>query len=170
MKAIFLTVILALGGCAVPVVRIQDSEASRYAIVEVNLEAWLGDNSKGEFAYVGHIDGIWEDRFPNKKAGRLTPDGPLVKYVLIEPGVHDLTLVYNRNSLGAGGRKIWSGGVTEKAVLEPGRYFVRYLVDGDFVTLWLEDAKGKSVTEKRRSVIADASPTPPTAIPIIIPK
>ncbi len=169
MKNILIASLLALVGCATPIVKLQDSELTRYAVVEVDLQAWLGDNTKGEFAYISHIDGVWEDGYPNKKSGRLYANGPFIKYLLIEPGARDLTLVYNRNSLGPSGRRIWSGGVTERAELAPGKYFVRYLTDGDFVTLWLEDSTGRLITEKRRSVIADATPKTPIIVPIIIP-
>jgi len=83
--------------------------------------------------------------------------------------VHDITLVYNKNVLGIDGRKLQSGGITERANLSAGRYFVKYTVEGNFVTLWLEDATGNPVTVKRRSVIGDATPKS-TIIPIIIPR
>jgi len=170
MKATILTLFIALCGCVVPVVTLRDSEISHYAIIEIDLDAWLGDNAKGEFAYISHIDGIWEDQYLNKRAGRLRTDGPLVKYIFIEPGTHDMTLVYNRNALNVDGRKLWSGGITEKASLTTGRYYVKYNTEGNFVTLWLEDAKGEPITEKRRSVIGDATPKASAAIPVIIPK
>jgi hypothetical protein len=170
MKTLLALFCLALGGCAIPAVSLQDSEVARYAVVAVDLQAWLGDNSRGEFAFVSHIDGTWEDNYPLKKAGRIGADGPIVKYLLIEPGARDLTLVYNRHSLSPSGRQLWSGGITERAVVKPGRYFVKYQVEGNFVTLWLEDSAGTAVTEKRRSVIAEVVSTSPTVIPIIIPK
>jgi len=170
MKTLLALVCLALSGCAVPAVSLQNSEVARYAVVEIDLQAWLGDNERGEFGYVSHIDGVWEEKYPLKKAGRLGANGPLVKYVFLEPGARDLTLVYNRNSLGPGGRKMWSGGVTEKAEVKPGRYFVKYAVEGSFVTLWLEDSSGAAVTPKRRSVIAEVERKSPMVIPIIIPQ
>lgn len=170
VRAILLGGFFVFCGCSTPIVLLTDSEINRYAIVEIDLQAWLGDNTKGEFAYVSHIDGIWEEAYRNKKSGRLYAEGPLIKYVLIDPGAHDLTLVYNKNSLGSSGRKVLSGGVTEKANLAPGKYYVRYHTEGDFVTLWLEDSQGRQITERRRSVIADATPKTPTIIPVIIPR
>ena len=94
----------------------------------------------------------------------------MIKYLVLEPGARDLTLVYNRNKLGPSGRKLWSGGVTERAMVKTGRYAVRYIAEGNFVTLWLEDSNGMAVTEKRRSVIAEVAQQSPTIIPIIIPR
>ena len=157
-------------GCTIPVVTLKDDEARRYAVVVVDLESWLGSNMQGEFAFVSHIDGVWDEKYSNKKAGRTRTEGPLIKYVLIEPGQHDLTLAYNRNRLMPGGRKLWTGGVTETVSLASGRYFVRYQLEGKFVYLWLEDSTGRAVTERRKSVVAEIDPQPAGFVPIIISK
>jgi hypothetical protein len=169
MKTLIFLLCLLVAGCAIPVVALQSSETDRFAIIEIDLEAWLGDNSRGEFAYVSHIDGVWEERYAQKRAGRVRPEGPMIKYLFLEPGNRELTLVYNRNEFGIGGRKLWSGGVTEKAELKRGRYFVRYSREENFVTLWLEDSSGTAVTPKRRSVIGEVVPAKREIIPILIP-
>lgn len=96
MKTALAVLCLVLSGCAIAAVPLQDADVARYAVIEIDLQAWLGDNSKGEFAYVSHIDGTWEERYRLKKAGHLGVDGPLVKYLFLEPGTRDLTLVLKK--------------------------------------------------------------------------
>ena len=160
--------LLALSGCVTKIVSLSQEETSRYAVIEEDLEAWLGNNSSGEFGFVSYIDGVWEEKYENKKAGRTKPEGPLIKYVFIEPGTRDLVLNYNRNQLGPTGRTIWGAGVTERVVLKPGVYRVRYEVEGLYVTIWLEDSSSAPVTEKRRSIIGETKPKIPVVIPIPI--
>jgi hypothetical protein len=159
---------IALSGCVTNVVSLSQEESQRYAVIEENLEAWLGSNGQGEFGFVSYIDGVWEEKYEKKKAGRTRPDGPLIKYVFIEPGTRDLVLNYNRNQLGPMGRTIWGAGVSERIVLKPGVYRVRYEVEGLYVTIWLEDSSGAAVTEKRRSIVGETKPKIPLVIPIPI--
>ncbi len=170
MKYLIGILLLVCSGCTIPVVALKEDESRHYAVVVVDLESWLGSNTHGEFAFVSHIDGVWEEKYPNKRAGRTADGGPLIKYVFIEPGQRDLTLVYNRNRLLPSGRKLWSGSVTETAVLKPGKYFVKYQLEERFVYLWLEDANGQPVTERRKSVIGEIEPQPTGFVPIIIPR
>ena len=57
MKYLIAFICLTLGGCTIPVVTLKKAEIDHLAVVEIDLEAWVSNN---EFAFVSHIDGVWE--------------------------------------------------------------------------------------------------------------
>ncbi|HVU18709.1 MAG TPA: hypothetical protein VHD32_17530 [Candidatus Didemnitutus sp.] len=148
MKFFLAVVLLGLGGCAFPVISLQNSTVSKYAVVKIDWSGWGA--TKGELAVVSQIDGVAGNTFPHEK-GRSSPNGPVVDYLFLEPGVKDLTLLYNQFALRlfrTGGTNWMSASVAGKAELKPGLYKIGYVVNDDAVTMWLEDSAGNAVTEK----------------------
>ena len=167
--AISLAVATLLTGCIGPgYPALQKDDTEKYVILEQD-ERGLSKLADHEIIDFSSIDGIYSDKFTNRRIER-DSDGKLTKvFILLKPKHYTLTLRYTKALYHVFGWEFLYGDVTYDYDLSPRFYRINARANDRFAYLCLLHSNGQKIGLDGKAVLKSVTPSSTyVPIPIII--